>query len=681
MASKLLNLRHVPFKKVDARLPQNAKALGYLEERAVDDLDYLQNDVGLLFDKHNPTQLVVPFWTPDGKPLMVDGLGVQYTIKRNWKVPKTGPNKGRKFENPPGVYSPLYFAPIPKRFRRSTYKLAADGKTPLIVTEGAVKAMAIAQHGGFAVAVLGCRNWSANGEPVPEWKLLKLNGRDVIIVYDADVAINTDVQDGLLGLRDMLTERGAKVFICLLDPVGDDRKAGADDWIAAHGYPKFQKFIKDNRLPGDDPAFAEWGSVAQLDFMNKHYAVVMAGSQTRILIKGTPPLTLTTRKDLADYHANKFVGDTPIVECWMEHKDRHTYERIVFDPTGSAPDTDCNVWMGFAVEPKKGKCNLYLNHIREIIAQGDEKVYDYLLAWMADAVQNPTKRPGVAIALRGAQGAGKGVFVTEFGDLFGPHFVPLQSTDMLTGRFNARMEGALIVFADEAIWAGNRSAVGRLKALITEKQIQIERKGVDAYPIQNYARLIAASNEDWIVPAGPMERRFCVLDVGTKRIGDQKYFAAIIEQMNNGGREALLYELQNYNLSKSKVNLRDFPKSNALLEQKLSSMPDAHQFWHEVLDRGALPGHINKWQSEIPKDTVHAAYREWLSPGAKTHAVATEFGTAIKKMCPGVKYAKVTTGKKKRRSLQSRVYHFPSLKECRAQFDALWGQKFPWGDE
>lgn len=685
MASAKINSFHNAFKKADARAARNAKATEYFEDRGID-LEYLEKDVGLYIDRkeHRP---IIPFTLPSGKLLTVNGSDVPFAIKREWNVPKTGPNKGRKFSQPKGVHSPLYFAPIPKRFRRPPDKLVNDTEAPLVVTEGAVKAMAIAQNGGFAVAVLGCQNWQSDGVPVPEWDLIALKGRDVTIVYDADTETNTNVQDGLLGVRDMLTERGAEVYICLLEPVEGDTKTGADDWIKAHGYKAFQKFVKENRRARDDPAFAEWGSVAQLDFMNAKHAVVMSGSQARILHEDTSPLILSKRKDLADLYANRFAGDAPLVDWWMQHAKRRTYERIVFDPTGSAPHTDYNLWNGFAVEPKKGKCDLFLKHIRENIAQGDKKTYDYLLAWMADAVQNPAKRPGVAIALRGAQGTGKGVFATQFGSLFSrPHFVHLQSMRQLTGRFNSHMEGALVVFADEALWAGNHSAIGPLRALITEDQIQVERKGVDLQPIRNFVRLIVASNEDWVVPAGEMERRFCVLDVGTKRMQDHAYFKAVIEQMNNGGREALLHFLQNYDLSEA--NVRAFPKSAALWDQKVSSMPRTHQFWYEVLQRGAIKSKHEKigneyvasleWEREVSKETIHTIYREWLGNGDRSHASATAFGKAIRKMCPGVSSAKVYAGKKKKRVVRDRVYRFPPLEECRRQFAAAWGQDVEW---
>jgi P4 family phage/plasmid primase-like protien len=94
------------------------------------------------------------------------------------------------------------------------------------------------------------------------------------------------------------------------------------------------------------------------------------------------------------------------------------------------------------------------------ICGGDKELYRYLLAWMADAVQNPDKRPGTAIVLRGAQGVGKSIFVSLFGAIFGQHFIPITSPRHLTGNFNAHLKDVCLVFADEVLWGSRESNIG-----------------------------------------------------------------------------------------------------------------------------------------------------------------------------------------------------------------------------
>ena len=51
---------------------------------------------------------------------------------------------------------------------------------------------------------------------------------------------------------------------------------------------------------------------------------------------------------------------------------------------------------------------------------------------------------------------------------------------------------------------------------------------------------------------------------------DKPYFAAIDEETKNGGREAMMHYLLNFDLSQ--VDLRSIPKTAALLDQQIESL-------------------------------------------------------------------------------------------------------------
>ena len=101
---------------------------------------------------------------------------------------------------------------------------------------------------------------------------------------------------------------------------------------------------------------------------------------------------------------------------------------------------------------------------------------------MADAVQNPARKPETSVVLKSrAQGTGKGTFIQVFGKLFGSHFLQIDSPNFLTGRFNTHLMNNLILFADEAFWAGDKASEGALKTLVSEEYRMIEPKGKDAF--------------------------------------------------------------------------------------------------------------------------------------------------------------------------------------------------------
>ncbi len=149
------------------------------------------------------------------------------------------------------------------------------------------------------------------------------------------------------------------------------------------------------------------------------------------------------------------------------------------------------------------------------------------------------------------------------------------------------MASCLLLQVDEGFWAGDKAAEGRLKGLATAQKQMIEAKGVDPIRLDNYVRLMFSSNEDWVIPAGLEERRFCVLDVAPHVAQNHAYFAEMDAEMANGGREAFLADLLAYDLdAPGAPNVRIIPKTAALLEQKLRSLDPVTSWWFERLCDG-----------------------------------------------------------------------------------------------
>jgi hypothetical protein len=255
----------------------------------------------------------------------------------------------------------------------------------------------------------------------------------------------------------------------------------------------------------------------------------------------------------------------PLGIWWLGHEQRKQADRIVFAPGREVPDA-YNLWRGFACGSKPGDCSLFLAHLRENVCQGDPARYDYLIRWMARAVQTPDSPGYSAIVMKGGQGTGKSFVAKTFGSLFGRHYMQVTDPKHLIGSFNAHLRDCVVLFGDEAFYAGDKKHESTLKMLVTEETITFEGKGVDAEAGNNCIHLMMASNERWVVPAATDDRRYFVLDVGDGRKNDGAYFKAIQAQLDADGREALLHHLQTLDLSG--FNVRDVPKTDALREQQ-----------------------------------------------------------------------------------------------------------------
>ena len=214
-------------------------------------------------------------------------------------------------------------------------------------------------------------------------------------------------------------------------------------------------------------------------------------------------------------------------------------------------------------------------------------MFEYVIRWLAWAVQHPDERAEVSVVFKGGKGVGKGTLGNAMCRIFGQHAVHISNSKYLTG-FNAHLRDASFCFADEAFWPGDKAAEGNLKRLITEPTLLIEGKGRDAVSAENMLHVMMASNEDWIVPASHDERRYVLSEVKDIHRQDQTWFGPLHKQMEEGGLPAMLFDLLNFDLGD--WHPRHAPTNRGLLGQQARSLPFLDAWWEELLQTGTLAG-------------------------------------------------------------------------------------------
>lgn len=356
--------------------------------------------------------------------------------------------------------------------------------------------------------------------------------------------------------------------------------------------------------------------------------------------------------------------DVPAAQIWLGSVDRREYEGVVFSPGKEVPGY-YNLWLGFSVEAKQGDCSLYWEHVRTVICRDDEVHYRYVRKWLAHMVQYPRELPGVALVIRGSQGTGKNTFVDHLGDLLGPHYRMLSRIDQVTGKFTGHLQEALLVFANEAIWGGDKQGEGTLKAMVTDDWCTVEAKGKDSYQVRNYKRLIVSSNEQWAVPMGMDDRRFLVLEASDIHKEDKPYFAALSRQMKAGGLRALLYDLQHEDISN--FDVRTKPHSTHGFDIKLRSAEAIDRWWYGVLHDGTMGCPADSldepdcWDQTPVKDKLHQKYLLDCETQKQRPIGKVQFGKNLRKLIPGY-----TIRETKKDGQWCHV--LPTLEECREAF-------------
>ncbi len=423
--------------------------------------------------------------------------------------------------------------------------------------------------------------------------------------------------------------------------------------------------------------------------LNRKHAVAFVKGKTVIITEEADGATsYGSPNDLHQWYENDRVATEkatePVTKAWMRHKKRREYPNgIVFAP-GLTKEGYFNHWKGWSVIPdSESSCKLWLDHLKMVICSGDETAYRYALGWFAHMVQKPYEKPGVAMILRGAKRIGKDTIMDYFGGCCAHHHIKIANQDQLTGKFNAHQEKCLILHVEEGFWAGSKQAEGALKHLITSEKVFIEPKGLNGFHVDSYLRLFVSSNEEWVVPATADEGRYFVLDVSVHRKDDHAYFARMRQEMNNGGRAALLHYLMHYDISEFQV--RDVPSTEALGQQKVQGLKNIEKFWFDILDSGELVFEASPVQGSgnwltadmaVELGEFQSAYAKWLHARRYDGAEANQavVGRYLTKMlCGEVRQFRTRNGTKR-----SRSYVFPKLAESRRLFETFLRSKVEW---
>lgn len=371
---------------------------------------------------------------------------------------------------------------------------------------------------------------------------------------------------------------------------------------------------------------------------------------------------------------------------WLKAKERRQFDGVEFHPDGASDPNGAsgtpgyfNLWRGWGCVPERGgSYAVFRDHLFNNVCGGDKRLFAWVFGFFAHMVQKPRERIGVALVFRGGQGSGKTKVGEVVGSLIPSHYFLVDSARYLTGTFNAHMATCLLLQADEAVWAGDKQAEGRLKGLVTSREQMVEPKGIDPIRLANYVRVLMTSNEDWVVPAGKDERRFCVLDVNPRCAQNAGYFAEMDAELEAGGREALLADLLAFDLAS--VDLRHIPRTAALLEQKIQSLDPIDSWWLDRLMAGAPVRDRHDWPSEIPVDILRDDYCAASDRlGVRRKSAETVLGARLRRLIPLLQRQKrfwnMSDG-------QRRVwcYLLPPLADCRAAFEKAVGQSMAWDD-
>ena len=376
----------------------------------------------------------------------------------------------------------------------------------------------------------------------------------------------------------------------------------------------------------------------------------------------------------------------PKGKVWLSHQKRKEFTDIRFLPNAN-PDTlesTLNEWVGWGDGkedvPATG-FSLWDQHTKEVVCDGNPDLYEWLMDWLADIVQDPTTKSGTCFVMQGGFGKGKDSFASYIGRAIGEHyFMEVTQPEQVTGKFNNWMSSVMLVFANEAIFAKGHKHMPILKSLITDERQAYEEKFGAVRQGASYCRVMMASNELHVIRKEIGDRRFTVANVDKTMSKD--FWNSYYREYNNGGPRALLAHLLKRKYDKATIRRPFMTKAGEA--QVLESLRTIPMWWLNCLITGYIPlredRHLQdvpyrEWATCISKAGLEDSYVNWCK--AEGESPEQNFHQKFYNMA---NRKKISLGRKRfeAEGPYINVIRLPNIKTNRAEFEAYVGHNIDW---
>ena len=191
------------------------------------------------------------------------------------------------------------------------------------------------------------------------------------------------------------------------------------------------------------------------------------------------------------------------VDVWRKDENRRIIHSLVYKMPDDLLPGEFSLFQGFDYLKYDSDEKMYEDHIRVfedlISAQCADEVpcKDHVLKTFAHMLQYPFIKNGiVTIFASPIEGTGKDTLMLIIKNIIGnAHTAHYTNTETFWDKHNTGMEGAILVYLEEACSNLNKQNEGALKAVITSDTLMMNPKGIKPYTVPNIGRFIQTTNE------------------------------------------------------------------------------------------------------------------------------------------------------------------------------------------
>jgi len=239
---------------------------------------------------------------------------------------------------------------------------------------------------------------------------------------------------------------------------------------------------------------------------------------------------------------------------WLKSPQRRMIlpSKLVFDPSCKCADDEVNLFRGFDMKPKEGRFAPILELLHHLCVESAEreedvfKVIDWVLKWLAYAMQHPGAKMRTALVFHGPQGVGKNLFFEIITAIYGKYALVV-GQEQLEAPHNDWCSCKLFLIGDEVIARQELfHQKNKLKAFITGETIQINPKFLPLRTEKNHINVVFLSNEDLPLALEPSDRRHFVVYTPPQRTDG--LYGEVSRCIKEGGIEAFYHYLLHLDL-------------------------------------------------------------------------------------------------------------------------------------
>ena len=190
------------------------------------------------------------------------------------------------------------------------------------------------------------------------------------------------------------------------------------------------------------------------------------------------------------------------IKTWIRDKNIREYNNIqMYPPPLICPPDHYNTWTDFDIEAtSKTYTNelsasdleskdAYLDHIRILFPHA----FDYIVNMFAQIFQQPSQKIGIALVIKGAEGAGKNRLLDLIKSMMGitKYFETSRPQHDVYGKFtNSLLDKVLVIINSDNLYANET-----LVDMITSKTFMWKAKRRDSKTMPSYCRVVFTMNE------------------------------------------------------------------------------------------------------------------------------------------------------------------------------------------